>query len=173
MMSHFKNYQRGNPLSDDFMPVCLRNYGQPDALQSPLLMELAANHGRTVESLTKEEYCAAHLASLGEAAIREHERTADSNTLRWFVNYQDLPHKIWEKVLPDLIGPLTAKQIQRMHIISQYYSKGRGPKAGLHWQEDSTLKQGTAPAAVKQAASTFLEPTYRKLEIIRNRLENH
>jgi len=169
MMSHFKNYQQGNPLSKDFMPVCLRNYGSE--VQHPLLQEIAQSKGRTVESLNKEEYCAAHLATLSESAIHEYERTKDSDTKHWFINYKELPHVLWESILPDLVLPFTAAQIERMHQVSRSYSKGRGPRAGQHWHEDSTLKQGTAPDSVKQAVATFLDPLYQKMEAIRASME--
>ena len=180
MMSHFKNYQTGNPLGRDFMPNCLRNYGrrqQPAALQ-----ELVKSHGRSIAGLTKEEYCAAHLASLGQAAVSEYEhallqdkehRSVHNNkkkramTPQWFVNYNELPYKVWETVLPALVPFVSHAEIERMQEIGKRYSKGRGDMAGEHWHEDSTLKQGRAPELVKNAAKLFMDPVYEKLEAYR------
>lgn len=168
MMSHFKNYQQGLPLAKNPMAVCLRSYGSPN--QSPLLSELVSNKGRTMESLNPEEYCAAHLATLAESAIREYERT-DTDTKRWFINYKDLPFKIWEQVLPALVGPLRETHINHMHHVSKSYSKGRGPKAGNHWHEDTTLKQSRAPESVKAAVALFLNEPYEKMEALRVQIE--
>jgi hypothetical protein len=174
MMSHFKNYQQGNPLSKHFTAVCLRNYGA-GIKQPPLLTEIVKSVGRTVASLSPEEYCAAHLATLSESAIREYERTYDARKTthqhRWFVNYKELPFKIWETILPELVGPMRENQIDHMHHISKSYSKGRGPKADMHFHEDATVKQSRAPASVKEAVKLFLDPSYAKMEAIRMSME--
>jgi hypothetical protein len=174
MMSHFKNYQQGVPLKKNFMAVCLRNY--KDLEQSPLLTEIVESKGRTVSSLTPEEYCAAHLATLAESAIREYERSkadSTSRTRRWFVNYKELPYKIWESVLPALVGPMRENQINHMHFISKTYSKGRGPQANKHFHEDNTVKQSRAPNSVKAATKLFLDPSYEKMEAIRMDIEKN
>jgi hypothetical protein len=171
MMSHFKNYQRGNPLSQNFLPVCLRSYGEPN--QPALLKEIVEAKERTVESLSHEEYCAAHLASLCESAIREYDRAKSLPNAppRWFLNYNELPYDVWEHVLPPLIGTLSDSQMARMQDVAKFYSKGRGPRAGQHWHEDTTVKQGMAPESVKTAIRVFLEPSYQRLEEIRAELE--
>jgi hypothetical protein len=71
-MLHFKNYfvsnnGNNNPLSESFLPVRLQKYGAPQ--QSTFLQQVVVQQGRSIASLTSEEYCAAHLASLAEAAI--------------------------------------------------------------------------------------------------------
>jgi hypothetical protein len=169
MMSHFKNYQQGNPLSKKFTAVCLRNFGVER--QPPLLLEIVESKGRTVDSLSPEEYCAAHLATLAESAIREFERTDTKLKHRWFVNYKELPYKIWETILPELVGPMRENQIDHMHHVSKSYSKGRGPKANQHFHEDATVKQSKAPESVKEAAKLFLGPSYEKMEAIRLSME--
>jgi hypothetical protein len=173
MMSHFKNYQQGNPLSKNFQAVCLRNYGSAKK-QPPLLTKIVESVGRTVSSLSPEEYCAAHLATLSESAIREYERTYDARERHqhhWFVNYKELPYKIWETILPELVGPVKESQIEHMMHISKSYSKGRGPKADTHFHEDATVKQSKAPDSVKEAVKVFLDPTYEKMETIRKSME--
>lgn len=198
MMSHFSHYQQGldtAPSSDT--PECLRNYGKSEELQPPLVTELVTAAGRLLESLSKEEYCAAHLAALAEAAVREHERTLQFKVAahgvtvlaatrdggsaaavthaappHWFVNYSELPHKIWETLLPALVvHGVSRAEIDRMHAAVKVYSKAardkKTDKGAPHWQEDSTLKQGRAPASIKEAAKLFMDPVYAQLEAIR------
>lgn len=175
LMSHFKNYQhgnpQGNPLGKNFMPHCLRNYGVKE--QPAVLKEVVATtDGRSIDLLTPEEYCAAHLAALGEVAIREHNRAQPPKQSKvynkgWFVNYNELPHKIWEVILPGLVPFVSHDQVTRMAEISKLYSKGE--KAGEHWLEDSTLKQGRAPESIKAAAKLYMEPIYELLEQYRTK----
>ena len=167
LMSHFQNYynQHGNnPLSDSFFPPCLRNWGEPQ--QSPLLKEIVATQGRTIESLSKPEYCAAHLATLGESAVRQ----ASATPHVYWVNYESLPFAVWEDVLPNLVGSLTGKEIDALKRVSKLYSKGKGDRQGQLWKEDGMIKQSKAPPEVVEAAKLFLEPTYNKLEIVRKGL---
>ena len=160
MMSHFKNYQHGNPLSKDFMPVCLRNYG--NTWQPPQLEWIAKKKSRTIDSLNQEEYCAAHLASLCKGAIDAHMTATAPN---YFINYAELPYKIWETVLPKLIGSkLSTEELDKMHAVSHFYSKGRGKRAGESWHEDGSLKQNTAPDSVKAASGLFLDGMFQKME---------
>jgi len=169
MMSHFKNYQAGKELDANPQAVCLRNYKKPN--QPALLSRLVSEKGRTLESLNPEEYCAAHLATLAESAVREYQLDPHSKTKRWFLNYKDLPFKVWEQILPALVGPVRESQINHMHHISKSYSKGRGPKAGMHFHEDSTVKQSRAPESVKAAVSLFLDPSFQTMEKLRKHIE--
>jgi len=176
MMSHFKDFQVGHPLSQDFYPVCLRAFGRTNIeRENPVMKDLVEAQGTTIDQLTKEEFCAAHLASLAESAIREHQalKASGSTTPHWFVNYEELPERIWEGVMPKLArsvggGPdVDRDMITRMQQIGHQYSKGRGHKAGQKWHEDSTMKQNRAPDVVKNAAAKFLDPVYQKMESIR------
>lgn len=100
-------------------------------------------------------------ASLCESAIRQH---AKSETGR-FVNYADLPDILWETILPDYFQiPLNSIHYKEMQKAAEVYSKGRGVKANTAWQEDSTHKQDKVSSEIKQAAETFLEPSFEKLE---------
>lgn len=220
MMSHFHHYQTTGQQQQQqqqvmprssVSPDCLRNYGKPDQLQPTLVTELVDQAGRQVAQLTREEYCAVHIAALAEAAVREHERTkhlvgthavtamagrdaptsssttttahdgaAGSNHVmgktvappHWFVNYNELPYKIWETILPSLVvGALRPDEIERMHAAAKVYSKARGDGTKQHWKEDSTLKQGKAPSAVKDAVTLFLDPVYAQMEAIRQSMD--
>lgn len=173
MMSHFKNYQKGNPLSDNFFPVCLRSFGRADD-QDPILVDFLAQHNTTWDALSKEEYCAAHLASLAEAALRQHESSAQSGSVtpHWFVNYNTLPYVLWEKpILSRVLGrDVQQDMIDRMASISHSYSKGR-PMQSRTWTEDSAFKQAKAPEVVRQAVVRFMDPVYERMERIRESQE--
>ena len=56
MQSHLKNYGLLNT-----KPNCLRMYGAKD--QAAILQQVVSKADRTIDSLTGEEYCAAHLVS--------------------------------------------------------------------------------------------------------------
>lgn len=164
IMSHFKNYQKGNPLAKDFVPNCLRNYGEDN--HPAILKELVTSvAGKTIDSLSKEEYCAAHLASLGEAVLWQHEHSKDKGPKRWFVHYDELPFRIWETkngILPQLDLFISQEQKEKMLHVSRLHSKGEN--AGEHWKEDKTVKQGTAPESVRAAVDLFMKPVYERLE---------
>jgi hypothetical protein len=171
--------------------MCLRTFH--DAWQPPALLDLVqVQHGRTMESLSKEEYCAAYLATLGQAAINEYRRQEQhdqdpaqqqqhSSNQRpqqhggWFINYKDLPFVLWEHVIPELrfMGTPSATDIaQWQSKVTSTYTKGRGGPAKKeeqqrHWQEDSVVKQSRAPESVKRAVALFLDPVYHEMEQIR------
>jgi hypothetical protein len=173
MMSHFKNYQKGNPLSEDFFPVCLRSWGRKD-LQHPAFLDLVKRHNTTWDALSKEEYCAAHLASLAESAVQEHDSgvAKGAATPHWFINYNTLPHYLWEhKILESILhGAVDKDMVDRMTRVSQSYSKGR-PFQARSWKEDSSVKQAKAPDVVRQAVARFLDPVFARMEGIRQSQE--
>ena len=63
MMSHLQGSVIDPRLEEKNGPLCLEQFGSPD--QPETLKDLVAAHGKAVESLTREEYCAAHLVSSG------------------------------------------------------------------------------------------------------------
>jgi hypothetical protein len=172
MMSHFKNYQfsskQQQQQDDRFLPVCLRNYRAADRNQPLMLQQLVSDKDLVVSDLSKEDYCSAHLASLAASAIQEYKKVSQGAVAkRWFINYNQLPHIIWEKVLPGLGITIETNMMERMKQVAHVYSKGRGVKAGEHFEEDSTMKQDKAPDVVKKAAAEFLVPVYEQLEAIK------
>lgn len=102
-------------------------------------------------------------ASLCESAIRHSQKT---NTGR-FVNYADLPDALWKSILPKhFLVPLNSIHYKEMLKAAEVYSKGRGIKANKQWEEDSTHKQDRVSAEIKEAADTFLEPSFERMEEI-------
>jgi hypothetical protein len=97
------------------------------------------------------------------AAIQEHERTGKGH----FVNYNQLPDIMWDKVMPRDFGvPVGKEMITNMQQIAGVYSKGRGHKADQEWEEDSTKKQSTASEKVIDAANFWLGDTFEKMEAL-------
>ena len=184
LMSQFHPYQRRENIGPDFIPPCLR--GRSKATQHPLLLDVLAARNRTLDTITREDYCAAHVASLAQAALHHGESLRNqSSTMHgvihpsdeptnnhyavakhWFVNYNQLPHILWERIVSELlVGGVTAQQREKMHRISKVYSKSKDDES--HWKEDSTLKSGLAPPTVKSAAEVFLDPLYEQMEVLR------
>jgi hypothetical protein len=211
LMSHFPKYLRPSETSSQFSLLsstqddseCLKNYGKPVSQQPPLVVELVETANKQLSQLTREEYCAAHIAGLATAAIREHERTMklaiqinahaiepirgiDGETStneqygyvaappHFFVNYNTLPHSIWEKLLPSLVlhHSIEERDIVNMRkAATMKIKKNTGSKSkvleGEHWIEDSTLKHGMAPQSIQNAVRLFLMPVYEQMESIR------
>jgi hypothetical protein len=163
MVSLLKNVLKGgNPLGRNYLPHCLRDYGtaqHPEALTS-----LVESKEKRVEDLTKEEYCAAHLATLGDAALHQYQKRKASK--RWLINYSDLPHAIWETVLPSIVGPLSTEQLEAMRNVAKLESRN-----GKVFHEDSQMKQGTATEEMKQATKLFMQPIYDSLEAVRKGIQ--
>jgi hypothetical protein len=148
MMSHVKDDPKLKHA------VCTRSMrGRPPTD----LLEIAKRQGRHLKDLEREEYCAAHLASLTESAVN------NLNDMAIPVNYDKLPDMLWQTIMPKIFGrDLTQKEIDRMSEISHDYSKGRGKMAG-EFHEDSKQKEKAASEEVRMAAKTFLQESYDKL----------
>ena len=89
-----------------------------------------------------------------------------------FVNYADLPDILWKSILPDYFHiPLNSIHYKEMTKAAEVYSKGRGIKANKEWHEDSTRKQDKVSVEIKEAANTFLEPSFEKLEELAHEIQ--
>jgi hypothetical protein len=110
--------------------------------------------------------------------VAEHNATDEHLTRaappHWFVNYNALPYVIWETVLPSLlVHPVGRADMDRMRQAASLKVHRRKKKKDAevptpeHWKEDGTMKQGTAPASIRDAVTLFLDPIYAQLEIIR------
>jgi hypothetical protein len=99
----------------------------------------------------------------------------------FFINYNALPHILWESILPSLIvHPITKQDIDNMRNVAsvkiqKHDSNSKSTTThGIadrgkneHWTEDSTLKQGMAPKSVHDAVKLFLDPVFDQMELIR------
>jgi hypothetical protein len=173
MAGHLQNYQESAfPIPDQHVPDCVRD--RYNSWQHPQLLDLLNRNNRTLASLTSEDYCAAHLASLAQSALTENDKTS-AWAKHMFVNYEDLPYILWDRIIPDMgyMSQPVSLRVDAMHDASKYYSAAHGGSSqhttGDFWQEDASLKQGQATDATRQAAHTFLDPVYTKMEAIRLR----
>eukprot|EP00977_Amphora_coffeiformis_P022237 scaffold10653_cov175-Amphora_coffeaeformis.AAC.6 len=171
MTSQLQNYHETSLLlPDKDVPSCLRDrYNQ---WQHPQLVNVVNSYNRTVASLTAEEYCAAHLASLAQSALMENEKPSSFWAKHMFVNYEDLPFILWDRVIPDLdyMTQPVSLRIDAMHDTSKYYFTASSlSRMGQQWQEDNGIKQGQATEAMKVASQTFLDPVYAQMEAVRIR----
>ena len=180
-----QNNKDGHDSTSGARPVCLRSYGKTK--QHPTLVNIVKERApeRNVSSLTEEEYCAAYLASLAQAAVTEHDADSGKEDTgshaselhrkmirpSWFLKYSKLPHAIWEDWLPavfhvDITGPMK----DRMQATANLYAKNNAINGNEQnnqmWQEDSTLKQARAPKSLKEAAKLFMNPIYKVMNEI-------
>lgn len=171
MMSHFAQGSRS--------AVCLRSRRNPPRI----LQRLARKRGYTpleegeddgsgsddreseLESMGPHEYCAAHLATLTETAV---EHIHHSSGLGRPVNYANLPHILYEQILPAWGVDVSETEKENIEKVSGVYSKGRGDKKG-EWHEDSEKKEAMASPEVQEASKIFLQWSYDQLEKMANR----
>ena len=82
------------------------------------------------------------------------------------INYVDLPHILWEKILVQIGVNVSAGEIEKMKEISTQYSKGGdGRKAEFH--QDSERKEKLASDEVREASTLFLQESYDALQALR------
>jgi hypothetical protein len=162
--------------------ACLRSRPNP----SPMLIDLVqetqhssessatAATSKTVEELSNVEFCAAHLATLCQAAIHEYQNNNNGQlghgSKGQFLNYASLPDIMWESILPNHFDmeDLSEQHIERMKDIAGVYSKGFQKKANMPWTQDTDTKQERASEAMRQAAKTYLAPYFEQLEQFAN-----
>jgi hypothetical protein len=202
LMSHFKNYQMGKSLSQSVVPNCLRNYqkesqsalvlelvARANATLSDLTREeyCAVYVASLAESAIRAQESTQHLKHKHANIMTKNQQVVDSNNkmaggssmektattaAHWFINYNELPHKLWESVLPSLVvGHLGKSQISNMQLIAKYNTISRGPDSPQLFREDGTLKRGRASESIQAAARKFLDPVYDKMESIRQQMD--
>jgi hypothetical protein len=120
---------------------------------------IAKRHDRPdPRHMQREEYCAAHLAGITEAAVD----ALDDNAIP--MNYDGLIDKLYTQVLPRIWGrPLTAYEISNIQAVSQTYSKGRDDRH-KEFKGDSEQKEKDASDEIREAAGLFLKESFDTLE---------
>jgi hypothetical protein len=147
MMSHMRGSGSG--------AVCLRSKGHPTPEHLRILGVSSAR------SVSNEEFCAAHLAYLSQAAYGEYMKDTEKGLM---LPYTDLPHLVPQKLLAaHFKAPLDDEGVERMLAVSTMYSKGRRGtnKAGV-FSSDNQKKESAASDKVKKAAQRYLYPIYDK-----------
>ncbi|CAJ1961351.1 unnamed protein product [Cylindrotheca closterium] len=155
MMSHIKD----DPTLKYAKCVQTQSHHPPKDIK-----QIAKSHGRDAKTMAREEYCAAHLAAISEAAVHR------LNDYAIPMNYDGLIQHLYEDVLPRIWGrALTSTETANIQKVSQTYSKGRG-KRHVDFKGDSEAKEHAASDAVKEAAALILKPSYDTLESFQPKL---
>jgi hypothetical protein len=137
------------------------NCVRPRHLKNVLVSDLVRRHGRRVSELSDEEYCAAHLATLTEAAVDALQTKPRRGRP---VNYESLPDSLYQDILPNHFGiPLSSEEIDNIRRISSVYSKGVGGRQG-EFKSDSVKKEKLASQQVRDASKLFLDESYQTLQ---------
>jgi hypothetical protein len=149
MMSHVKDDETLSRAN------CVRTMRGP---QGDDMHGIAKRHGyRDIREMNRMEYCAAHLASLTESAVR------NLNEMAIPIDYAKLPATLWEDIFPKILGrPLTDTEVSNMEAVSTMYSKGRGNKK-KEFKDDSEKKEHAASEAVREAAEKFMKESFEQL----------
>ena len=151
MMSHLKTKEKTEA-------VCTRSRSAPP--HDLVALVNARDPSAKVSQLSIEDYCAAHLASLCEAAYSAYE---NSNGNGKFVDYVDLPYALIDDIIPSHFGqPMDDESKTRILKVSETYSKAR--TLGKTWQEDSKKKEDAARPEIRAASAKYLQPVYEKLK---------
>ena len=151
MMSHLKT-------KDKTEAVCTRSRSAPPTDLVALVK--ARDPSAKVTRLSTEDYCAAHLASLCEAAYSAHESSDRSGR---FVDYVDLPDVLIDDIIPNHFHQVMGEESKsRIRKISGTYSKAR--TVGKTWQEDSQKKEDAARPEIRTASAKYLQPVWEKMK---------
>mmetsp|Transcript_25953 Transcript_25953/g.56258 ORF Transcript_25953/g.56258 Transcript_25953/m.56258 type:complete len:468 (+) Transcript_25953:47-1450(+) len=151
MMSHLKDKGRTKA-------VCTRSRSAPPKDLVDLVKTYDAS--AKVSRLSVEDYCAAHLATLCEAAYSAYERSEGRGKI---VDYKDLPDALIEDIIPNHFAqPIDDEAIARILKASQSYSKAR--TVGASWVEDSDRKDKAARPEIRSASDKYLLPVFERLK---------
>ena len=173
LMSHLHPSDHPDMRPEQALCVKSQQWGPPADVKH--VVQQYAPAATSARELTPTDYCAAHLATLTEAATRA--LTSNSSSRGVAVNYQDLPTILIEDILPK-VWKLEVNEAarHRMEQGSTSYSKG-----GIHAASDSqgkfvsdvASKQERASPAIVSAAQTYLQPSYTKLQALGHQAHEH
>ncbi|KAL7535250.1 hypothetical protein ACHAXR_006378 [Thalassiosira sp. AJA248-18] len=130
---------------------------------SPMIRAFIEKTEYQFEDMLNEEFCAIHLATLCESALRNLE---DAYGLGLAVNYhKDLVHDFLDTIFPKHFHtPVDKAGRDRVLKISGTYSKNRGQHAAGEFKPDSEEKERKASDEIKDAAKDYLQPSFDKLQ---------
>lgn len=135
---------------------CLRSKHHP----APDFLQMISAKGVSLSSLSYEEFCAVHLATLCQKALDEFHATTNGE----LVNYVDLPNALIDYVIPDHFKvPVSPIEAENIHVVSSTYSKGSHNRQ-KEWKDDSEKKKIRASDAVVEASQKWLGEIYAQLE---------
>jgi flagellar motility protein MotE (MotC chaperone) len=143
--------------------VCLRSQRHPTKDIAKLAQQIGS---ASPEQLSTEKFCAAHLATLCQAAEKE---IVDARGIGRLVNYAELPNILIEDIIPFHFlkqkSLLSTETTERIIKVNEKYSKGRD--TNKDWAEDSEQKEATAWDEMKDASKEYLYPVYERMEALR------
>mmetsp|Transcript_32825 Transcript_32825/g.48590 ORF Transcript_32825/g.48590 Transcript_32825/m.48590 type:complete len:495 (+) Transcript_32825:91-1575(+) len=126
----------------------------------PLVKHFLNERDIDKHSLSDVEYCAAHLATITDSAVKAIERAPMMGRA---VNYADLPHVLWEEVFSNHFNmEITDEQLENIKSISGVYSKGTAGRHGT-FKDDTEKKERTATQEMRDASERFLDESYQLL----------
>jgi hypothetical protein len=156
MMSHLDPAKVDVTKNGRIMAVCTRARRDPPQE----LHDLVEKQGRRIADLTDQEFCAAHLASLCESALRELNK---SNHHGRSVEYDGLIDKLLDDIIPNHFGVLLDGEArQRVLKVSKTYSKAKN--RSVDWVEDSEKKEAHSTPEIRGASELFLSKSYSDLK---------
>lgn len=151
MMSHLDGFE------DMSRAICVRSKSRSAQIHSFVKRE-----GYGMNDLEDEEFCAIHLATLCESALKNiHE----ANGVGIAVKYSpDLVHDFLDTIFPKHFKAAVDKSArERILKISGTYSKNRGGQEEGAFKSDSESKEERASDEIKRASKKFLEPSFSAL----------
>lgn len=155
MMSHLdpeKIRIRGGTAS----AVCLRARRHPPED----LIQFVQSYGEDIDELNDQEFCAAHLATLCESALRA---MRVSNGKGIAVEYEGLVDKLIQDVFPNHFSlKVDETSRQRVLDVAKIYSKSK--TKAKNWVEDSKQKDKRSTPNIRAAADVYLADSYEKLK---------
>jgi hypothetical protein len=156
MMSHLDPAKVAVNKNGRIMAVCTR--ARHDPPQD--LYDLVKQQGRRIADLSDQEFCAAHLASLCESALRE---LSNSNNHGRAVEYDGVVDKLLDDIIPNHFGvAIDYEARQRVLKVSKTYSKAKNH--GVDWVEDSEKKVAHSTPEIRGASELFLSKSYSDLK---------
>jgi hypothetical protein len=111
----------------------------------------------TITTIEPEEYCARVLASICQAALRDHQNGG------LLINYKQLPDAVGSTISKFFGVSWTAAESEIMKDTARLHAKNRA----MVFQDDSAKKQQKATDRVREAVSRWLQPVYEELEAAR------
>ncbi len=156
MMSHLDPAKVNVKKNGRIMAVCTR--ARHDPPQD--LYDLVEQKGKRMNELSDQEFCAAHLASLCESALRELKK---SNNHGRAVEYDGLIDKLLDDIIPNHFGVAVDEEArQRVLEVSKTYSKAKAHDVG--WVEDSEKKVSHSTPEIRGASELILSKSYSDLK---------
>ena len=158
MMSHLDPAKVNVKRNGRIMAVCTRARHDPPRE----LYDLVEQKGRRMDELSDQEFCAAHLASLCESALRE---LSKSNHHGKAVEYDGLIDKLLDDIIPNHFGVAVDEEArQRVLEVSKTYSKAKASARDAGWVEDSEKKESNSTPEIRDASELFLSKSYSDLK---------